>query len=223
MNVLLINPSQNSKPIFEIASRRNWEIAAPAEIKNGTEFARQLSFQAIFVEVRGGSEGRFDALKALTPLKTKVPVIAVLSVNCSSERARAWELGATLCLTEPLHHREVEMATRAAIRLYAKAEDDIIRLGSIEMDLARESISASGENLELTRKEFLLLEMLMLANGRTVTRDQILSQLYCDRECPDAKVIDVFICKVRAKLQEAARMRDAIVTSRGVGYRMAMS
>jgi len=63
----------------------------------------------------------------------------------------------------------------------------------------------------------------MLANGRTVTRDQILNQLYCDKECPDAKIIDVFVCKLRAKLQKAASLGDAIVTSWGVGYRMAMS
>ncbi|MEP3453633.1 winged helix-turn-helix domain-containing protein [Tateyamaria sp.] len=223
MNILLINLSQISKPVLDVALRRNWETSAPTRIEDGVEFARQLSFQAIFVEVKGRGKDRFDPLKALTALRTKAPVIAVLSTNCSSERARAWELGAAICLTEPLNSHEIEMATRVAVRLFAKTEDNIIRLGGIEMDLAFERISASGENLKLTRKEFLLLEMLMLANGRTVTRDQILNQLYCDKECPDAKIIDVFVCKLRAKLQKAASLGDAIVTSWGVGYRMAMS
>lgn len=221
MNILLLETTPHFTPILHLAVRKKWEIAAPRNTETALEYVRQFSFQAIFVRIGAGSEGRFDLLKELRRIKEKAPIIALLSEECSADRARAWKLGVTICLTEPVNQHEVEMATLAAVRQFSNADNDIIRLGEVEMNLAHESVSIAGSQLKLTRKEFLVLEKLMLEKGRNVTREQLLNHLYFNQDSPDIKIIDVFICKLRTKLQKAAKMGDAIVTSWGVGYRMA--
>ena len=75
-----------------------------------------------------------------------------------------------------------------------------------------------GQKLHLTGKEYQMLELLALRKGSTLTKEMFLNQLYGDLDEPDAKIIDVFICKIRKKLINASGGRDYIETVWGRGY-----
>lgn len=223
MNVLILNGGNLTSPIKSVALRKKWQLYEVADFEDGIEFLRQVKFQMLFVRLNNKDQDRMEPLKKIRCLDSEVPVIAITSVDCGFERARAWEFGATFCLTEPLNKLEVDIAASTAVRLHARPNHSVVRLGEIKLDLDRSVFFAGDRQLNLSRKEFLLLESLALAKGRVVTRGQILNHLYPQGDYNDDKILDVLVCKVRSKIRKMENIGDIIQTSWGVGYRITCS
>lgn len=223
MNVLILNGCSSTAPIKNLAQRKKWQLYEVADLEDGMEFLRQVRFQVLFIRLNNKERNRLAPLKKIRYIDYEVPLIAITSNDCGFERARAWEFGATFCLTEPLNKLELDIVASTAVRLHARPNHSVVRLGEIKLDLDRSVFFAGDKQLSLSRKEFLLLESLALAKGRVVTRGQILNHLYPQGDCTDDKIVDVFICKVRSKLRKMENVGDIIKTSWGVGYRIACS
>lgn len=223
MNVLILNGCSSTALIKNLAQRKKWQLYEVADLEDGMEFVRQVKFQVLFIRLNNEERNRLAPLKKIRYIDYEVPLIAITSNDCGFERARAWEFGATFCLTEPLNKLELDIVASTAVRLHARPNHSVVRLGEIKLDLDRSVFFAGDKQLSLSRKEFLLLESLALAKGRVVTRGQILNHLYPQGDCKDDKIVDVFICKVRSKLRKMENVGDIIKTSWGVGYRIACS
>ncbi|TQS72973.1 response regulator transcription factor [Rhodobacteraceae bacterium] len=221
MNILLINPNCSTGIISGLADRKKWHYYDPIDLYEGLELARQMTFQTVFVRIDSCDKDRFSSLKKVKSLQKDVPIVAVLSVDCGLERARAWQSGASFCLTEPLNQHELELAASIALRQHARPNSSTIRIGDIELDIDRGSVHVAGKEINFSRKEFLVLEKLIVSKGKIVSRDQLLNHIYTYDEYPDAKIIDVFIFKIRSKLKAFANREGAITTYRGAGYKMA--
>ncbi|MCK5384209.1 MAG: response regulator transcription factor, partial [Alphaproteobacteria bacterium] len=94
----------------------------------------------------------------------------------------------------------------------------IIEIGEIKVNLDSRTIEAKGEPLHLTGKEYGILELLSLRKGSTLTKEMFLNHLYGGMDEPEAKIIDVFICKLRKKLADATDGSNYIETVWGRGY-----
>lgn len=96
----------------------------------------------------------------------------------------------------------------------------MITVGKLSINLDRRSAVADGRPVELSRKEFSLLELLALRRGRVVSKETILDHLYNGMDEPSAKVIDVFVCKLRGKIAQTTGGPHYVASVYGQGYRL---
>ncbi|HEY4010409.1 MAG TPA: response regulator transcription factor [Acidobacteriaceae bacterium] len=164
-------------------------------------------------------------------------VLAVLSDECShssvlvltgrgevDERVRCLNLGADDFLAKPFSFQELTARCRALLRRRERYTDPVLRWADIELDRLRRTVERSGAHIELTGKEFALLESLMLRRGQTCTRAELLEQVWQMTPDTATNVLDVYVNYLRRKLGAATEANPGaaiIETVRGTGYRMA--
>ena len=143
--------------------------------------------------------------------------ILMLSARAEvAEKVAALDAGADDYVTKPFHLDELMARARALLRRGALAQE-ILHVGPITLDLRQRQVQVEGSRIELTAREFALLELLARNAGRLVTRAEILAQVWQANFDPESNVIDVHVSKVRDKLGAAATL---LSTVRGRGYRL---
>lgn len=149
---------------------------------------------------------------------SSVPVILLTARGEESSRVAGLELGADDYVVKPFLPYEVVARVRAHLRRargFAAEGGGMLQAGTVELDLRGRTCAVGGTAVDLTRREFDLLETLMANPGRAFTREQLLDQVWGSRFVSE-KTVDVHIVGLRQKLGDAVR----IATLRGIGYRM---
>ena len=148
-----------------------------------------------------------------------IPLIAVAVTGRDGDKVEALEAGADDCVTRPLATDEFLARVRALCRRAMPASNAAhVRAGPIEMDLERWTITVSDRPVKLTKKEFKLLQVLLEAKGRVLSRDALLEQAWPHSSIHglDTRTVDVHVGRLRRKLGAAGRH---IITVRNVGFR----
>jgi DNA-binding response OmpR family regulator len=149
---------------------------------------------------------------------SSVPVILLTARGEESSRVAGLELGADDYVVKPFLPYEVVARVRAHLRRargFADEGGGTLQAGTVELDLRGRTCAVGGTAVDLTRREFDLLEALMASPGRAFTREQLLDQVWGSRFVSE-KTVDVHIVGLRQKLGDAVR----IATLRGIGYRL---
>jgi two-component system cell cycle response regulator CtrA len=120
-------------------------------------------------------------------------------------------------MTKPFHREELVARIHAIIRRSKGHAQSMIRTGKVAVNLDAKTVEVEGKTVHLTGKEYQMLELLSLRKGTTLTKEMFLNHLYGGMDEPELKIIDVFICKLRKKLQAAAG-QHYIETVWGRGY-----
>ena len=164
-----------------------------------------------------------DGLSILSKLRAgeatkSLPVIMLTAKNTEYDRAYGLDLGADDYISKPFGMMELTARVRAVLR---RAKPDVqeaeYRLGSLCVCPARHLVTVGGEKVDLTYKEFLLLQLLLEAGGTVLTRSVLMDKVWDLASEPENRTLDVHIRTLRAKLGDAGRY---IETIRGVGYRI---
>jgi len=155
--------------------------------------------------------------------ESDVPVIFLTARGDEVDRVLGLELGADDYLPKPFSPAELAARVRAVIRrseaaptVAVPADDDVIRVGPVEVDSGRRELRVEGTVVETTTREFALLRFLAENPGRALSRQQILDGAWGYDWYGDARTVDVHVAQVRKKLGGAA----TITTVRGLGYRL---
>jgi phosphate regulon transcriptional regulator PhoB len=149
----------------------------------------------------------------------RLPILMLTAKAEEVDRVVGLEVGADDYVVKPFSPRELVARVRAILRRAQEPADlSVRRVGELEVDEARHSVSVEGTSVELTAKEFGLLWALMRANGRVLNREQLLEGVwgYADAAEIESRTVDVHIRRLREKLSSEAKR---IVTVKGVGYR----
>ena len=148
---------------------------------------------------------------------SSIPIILLTARGEEASRVAGLEIGADDYVVKPFLAHEVVARVRAQLRRARGFEDDTatLRVGAVELDRRARRCSVGGDGVDLTRREFDLLETLLGSPGRAYTRDQLLDEVWGSRFVSE-KTIDVHIVSLRRKFGSALR----ISTLRGVGYRL---
>ena len=116
--------------------------------------------------------------------------------------------GADDYVTKPFHRDELVARIHAIVRRSKGHSQSVIRTGKLAVNLDAKTVEVDGARVHLTGKEYAMLELLSLRKGTTLTKEMFLNHLYGGMDEPELKIIDVFICKLRKKLEPRLRRRQ---------------
>ena len=155
-----------------------------------------------------------------------VPIIMVTAKATEIDTVVGLEVGADDYVAKPYRLRELVARMRAVLRRSPAGGDEgdggsaeVSELGGIRLEVDRRKAFVRGEEVQLRRKEFELLRMLMESAGRVVTRDALIDRVWGSDYVGDTKTLDVHVKRLRAHLEEDPGKPQLIATVRGVGYR----
>jgi two-component system OmpR family response regulator len=157
----------------------------------------------------------FEVLKRLRRRGSTIPVLVLTARDALDDRVKGLDLGADDYLKKPFELPELEARVRALIRRGQSGGGSLLTHGTLTLDTAGRRAALGGAPLELSARELGVLEVLMLRSGRVVSKDQFADQLYNFDADVGANAIEVYMHRLRKKLEPAGiRIR----TIRGLGY-----
>lgn len=165
---------------------------------------------------------------ALRSRNASLPLLLLLQAGDEELRAQLLDAGADDVLVQPYGTREFMARCRAILRRSADAQprpdpganQDVLRVGPIELDRCQCRVTLSGTEVMLTPREFRLLECFMLQPGRALSREQLIEQVWGPDYTGDSKSVDVHVLWLRRKLDVAGSRPQLFITVRGIGYRL---
>ncbi|MCH8814676.1 MAG: response regulator transcription factor [Chloroflexi bacterium] len=159
-----------------------------------------------------------DVCQSLRRNKLDTPVLMLTALDSVDDRVKGLDAGADDYLPKPFAFQELLARIRALGRRKVQArEPDQLSLEDLKLDLRRRRAERAGKTIELSPKEFSLLEFLMRNEGRVVTRTQILDHLWGYDYATDSNLVDVYIAYLRRKIDKGHEHK-LVRTVRGVGY-----
>ena len=176
--------------------------------------------ELILLDIMLPGEDGYEILDKLkVDARTKdIPVIMVTAKEAEFDKVRGLEAGADDYITKPFGMMEFVARIKAVLRRSARhSENRELRCGALSVQVGKREVIFNGEKIELTRKEFELLQYLMENKGLVMTRNQILCHIWGYDFDGETRTVDVHVRTLRQKLGEAGNM---IETVRGVGYRI---
>lgn len=176
--------------------------------------------ELILLDIMLPGEDGYEILKKLkNSAETRdVPVIMVTAKEAEFDKVRGLDAGADDYVTKPFGMMEFVARIKAVLRRSAKKKDDNeLTCGNLSISVGKHEVRAAGEKVELTRKEFELLQYLMENQGLVMTRNQILCRVWGYDFDGETRTVDVHVRTLRQKLGEAG---NVVETVRGVGYRI---
>ncbi|MDR3402914.1 MAG: response regulator transcription factor [Chthoniobacter sp.] len=180
--------------------------------EDGLFKAESVDYDALVLDVM---LARLDGLEVLRRLrvKKKTPVLLLTARDKTSDRVRGLDGGADDYLVKPFDLSELLARLRALIRRSASEARAIIALGAVQIDTASRTVTRDAAPVELTAREYALVEYLALHRGEVVTRTALYEHLFDETDDTLSNLLDVHVSNVRKKLGH-----DFIVTRRGHGY-----
>jgi len=150
----------------------------------------------------------------------KTPVIFLSARTQEPDRLQAFDAGGDGYITKPFSPRELIARVRNVLRAQVEATNrELIQLGDLEIDIASMTVRVQGKTVPTTVREFRLLEYLARHRGRVFTRDQLLDAVWKEGSFVTPRSIDVFVRRLREKIERDPRHPRYLKTLRGIGYR----
>jgi len=152
------------------------------------------------------------------------PILVVSARGTEHDRVHALEIGADDYLVKPFSMKELVARVKAAVRRGVRAQDaprgDAIEIEELRIDPREVQAFVAGDSADLTPTEFKLLYTLALEQGRVVTRDELLQRIWGRRQTHRDRTVDVFVRRLRDKIDKRAPRHTFIQTRYGVGYKL---
>ncbi|HSM80118.1 MAG TPA: response regulator transcription factor [Nodosilinea sp.] len=219
MNVLLVEDEAKIASFVAQGLREQGFVVDACD--NGTEgyaLALERSYDAVLLDVMVPGMDGLAVLKALRGAGRTVPVILITARNELDDRLAGLNLGADDYIAKPFYVEELGARIHAVVRRTSGERQNFLAVGPLRLDRISREVTCTGQRVELTAREFNLLEYLMRSPGRVFTRTQILEHVWGYDFNPSTNVVDVAIQRLRKKLDPLAAAAW-IESVRGVGYR----
>jgi DNA-binding response OmpR family regulator len=183
-----------------------------------------LEMPALFVldVMLPGADG-FELCRQIRqiPILSATPIIFLTAKTAEADRVKGLELGGDDYITKPFSPRELVARVRTILRgvRQTPAAPEVLRLGGLEIDASSMTVQAQGRAVLTTVREFRLLEYLAMHRGRVFTRDQLLDAVWKETPFVTPRSIDVYVRRLREKIEPDPRHPHYLKTLRGIGYR----
>jgi DNA-binding response OmpR family regulator len=183
--------------------------------------AEQPSLFLLDVMLPGGDG--FDLCRQIRQHErlAKIPVIFLTAKSDEADRVKGLELGGDDYITKPFSPRELVARVRTVLRTVRQnVTPEALRLGDLEIDISSMTVRVEGRTVLTTVREFRLLEYLAAHRGRVFTRDQLLDAVWKETAFVTPRSVDVYVRRLREKIESDPRHPRYLKTLRGIGYRL---
>lgn len=218
MKVLLVEDYEPlRKTVAQGLQEAGLAVDVAADGEEGLWYARSNDYDTIILDLM---LPRIDGLTVLQRLRTEgrtAQVLVLTAKDTLEDRVNGLNLGADDYLVKPFAFEELLARVRALIRRRYEARNPIIRIADLELDTSRGAVQRAGESVDLTAREYALLEYLALRAGQLVSRADIWAHVYEFNSPVQSNVVDVYISYLRRKIERPGQPR-LIHTRRGQGY-----
>ena len=186
--------------------------------RDGLHDALCIDYDLLILDVMLPGLDGWGVLRGIRAAGKEFPVLFLTARDEVDDRVRGLELGADDYLVKPFAFAELLARVRTLLRRQGRGrEPEVLRAADLEVDLRRRRVSRAGQRIELTAKEFALLELLLRRQGEVLPRSLIASQVWDINFDSDTNVIDVAVRRLRAKVDDDFAPK-LIRTVRGMGY-----
>jgi DNA-binding response OmpR family regulator len=186
---------------------------------DGFALAVSQPYDAVILDIMLPGKDGLSILRNLRERKMPMPVILLTARSELNERLEGLNLGADDYLTKPFHIEELIARLHAVVRRAVGASQSILAVENLKMNLLTREVTRRGRTIELTTREFSLLEHLMRSPGRVLTRVEICERVWDYSFDPGTNLVDVYVQRLRKKV-DGDFPAKLIETIRGVGYRI---
>jgi DNA-binding response OmpR family regulator len=208
-----------AKALQEGLQAENYEVVVAATGEDGFYLAQTQSFDLLLLDVMLPGRSGFEILATMRQLGYSTPVLMLTARDAVEDRVRGLDAGADDYLVKPFAFPELLARVRALSRRGTPESDPRLRVGDLELDAVGRHVCRGGQPLDLTAREFDLLEYLVRHRGHVVSREMLTRDVWKEagRHTPLDNVIDVHVARLRRKVDDQFPHK-LLHTVRGVGF-----
>ena len=185
----------------------------------GLEYALAYEYDAIVLDIMLPKMNGLDVLREIREKRVKAPVLLLTARDGLDDRVRGLDVGADDYLVKPFAFPELLARIRALLRRPPLQTGNLFQMNTLEMDIIQHEVRRDGKRIELSPREFSLLEMLFRHPNQVLSRTQIVEHVWNFNFFSDTNVVDVYVGYLRRKIDRDSAV-PLIHTVRGVGYRL---
>jgi two-component system cell cycle response regulator CtrA len=201
MRVLLIEDEPTTAKAIELMlTTEGFNVYTTDLGEEGLDLGKLYDYDIICLDLNLPDMHGYDVLKKLRTAKVGTPVLILSGVAELDSKVRALGFGADDYVTKPFHRDELVARIHAIVRRSKGHSQSVIKTGKLAVNLDAKTVEVDGARVHLTGKGICDVELLSL-RGTTLTKEMFLNHLYGGMDEPELKIIDVFICKLRKKLE----------------------
>ena len=219
MRVLIVEDDNATARTVEAILKADGFVCDTTDLgEDGLEIGKLYDYDLIILDILLPDIDGYEVLRRLRSAKIDTPTLMLSGLSEPDSKIKGFGIGADDYLTKPFDRRELVARVHAIIRRARGHSESVIRTGRLAVNLDTRTAEVNDQPLHLTGKEYQILELLSIRKGTTLTKEMFLNHLYGGIDEPEVKIIDVFICKLRKKLNMATGGDNYIETVWGRGY-----
>jgi DNA-binding response OmpR family regulator len=219
MRLLLVEDTQDvAEAVVASFNRRGDAIDHAATLQAAQDALAVQAYDVVILDINLPDGSGTQVLRGLREAGDATPVLMLTARRDVADRVAALDIGADDYLVKPFDLRELEARVRALARRATPDRAGIVEFGDIVFDPAGRTVTVSGVPVELTRREFNLLETLLAQRGRVVAKERIFERMFAFNEDEvGLNAVETYVGRLRRKLDGS---RASIRTLRGLGYQL---
>jgi two-component system alkaline phosphatase synthesis response regulator PhoP len=224
-NVLFVEDEQGLQmTVGDRLRNEGYAVDYAGNGEEGFEKATQLPFDLIILDVMLPKRDGFDVCKGIRDAGLITPILMLTARGQTSDKVSGLKIGADDYVTKPFNMLELmarveALMRRAPIRPAAQAQTSVVGFGTIHVDLVGTETTRDGKPVNLSAREFQLLRYLIEHRGATLSREELLKQVWGYSADMYTRTVDVHIASLRQKLEDDPKQPKFILTVQGFGYK----
>ena len=219
MRVLLVEDDSSTAKSIELMLKSEGYVVDNTDLgEDGLDLGKLYDYDIIILDLMLPDMDGYEVLKRLRAAKVNTPILILSGLTELDNKIKGLGFGADDYLTKPFDKRELIARIQAIVRRSQGHAQSTIVTGRVTVNLDSRTVDVDGKPLHLTGKEYGIIELLSLRKGTTLTKEMFLNHLYGGMDEPEVKIIDVFICKLRKKIEDMTSGDNYIETVWGRGY-----
>jgi len=218
MRILVVEDEEKvSRFVAKGLTAERFAVDVARDGKMGWEFAQTYQYDLIILDLMLPGMTGGEILSRIRKSKSQVPILVLTARDSVGDKVEHFEAGADDYLTKPFAFAELLVRVKALLRRGPVTRASVLRVGDLELDRLSQQVKKSGKRIELTSKEYGVLEYLMANAGRVLSRTMILEHVWDQSFDGATNIVDVYVRHLRSKVDDPQEPR-LIRTIRGLGY-----
>lgn len=218
MKILIVEDDELlAKSLVTILSNSGMVCDCALTGKEGFSYIEMYQYDLIVLDLMLPDIRGDELVNMMRKNKYTCPVLVLSGLAEDTSKTNLLNLGADDYLTKPFSANELIARIKAIVRRTKGVASSLVKIGDLSVDIGAQVVKYKDKTINLTKKEFSILELLALKKDKVVGKINILEYLYDGLNEPEPKIIDVFVCKLRRKLKKETN-QDFVATVWGQGY-----